>query len=113
MHELSLAESMLQIVEAAAEREGARRVRRIVLEIGRLACVEVDALCFCFASVAADGPAAGADLDIVDIPGAGICDDCGASAPMDAPYGECPACGGYRMRPTAGTAMRVSDIEIE
>ncbi len=46
VHEMALAESVLQLVDQTAAREGARRVRRVVLEIGRLAAVEPDALRF-------------------------------------------------------------------
>ena len=40
MHEMSLAESMLQIIEDAARTQKFRRVRSVVLEIGALAAVE-------------------------------------------------------------------------
>ena len=48
MHEMSLAEGVLQIIEETARREGARRVKQVVLEIGRLSSVEASALAFCF-----------------------------------------------------------------
>jgi hydrogenase nickel incorporation protein HypA/HybF len=47
MHEMSLAEGILQICEDAAAREGCRRVTEVRIEIGALAGVEVEALGFC------------------------------------------------------------------
>lgn len=46
MHELSLAEGVLRLVEDAAQREGFARVQKLTLEAGALAGVEVRALRF-------------------------------------------------------------------
>jgi hydrogenase nickel incorporation protein HypA/HybF len=113
MHEMSLAEGMLQLVEEAARREKAQRVKTIVLEIGQLASVETSALEFCFAAVAAGGPASGARLVIVDVPGAGVCLACERQLAMDSLFGVCPDCGSHRLQATAGTEMRVREMEVE
>mgnify|MGYP001806826045 CR=1 FL=1 len=113
MHEMSLIEGILRQVEGAARREGARRVKTVVLEIGRLASVETDAMHFCFAAVEDKGLASGAQLEIIEIPGAGLCNDCGGTVPMDEAIGTCPLCGSCCLTPTAGTEMRVREIEIE
>ena len=112
MHEMSLAEGILQLVEDTARREGARRVKLVVLEIGSLASIEVEALRFCFDAVTRDSPAEGASLEIQTVPGAGWCLPCGATVPISALYDACPRCGSYQVQATAGTAMRVKEIEI-
>lgn len=113
MHEMSLAEGILQLVEETAQREAARRVKTVVVEIGQLSSVEPAALEFCFAAVAAGGIAHTATLVIIDVPGAGNCIDCGMALPMTELFGVCPACGSHRLSPTRGTEMRVREIEIE
>lgn len=113
MHEMSLAEGVLQLVEDTARREKAERVRLVVLEIGRLSSVEPEALRFCFEAVTQDGIARGAALDIIDVPGLGWCMPCGVTVPMDELYGACPNCGSHQVQPTGGTEMRVKEIEIE
>ena len=113
MHEMSLAEGMLQLVEETARREQAQRVKSIVLEIGQLASVETSALEFCFAAVAAGGPADGARLVIIDVPGAGCCLSCGRTVAMESLFGDCPDCGSHRLQATAGTEMRIREMEIE
>lgn len=112
MHEMSLAEGIVELVEATARREGAVRVRRIFVDIGELATVEVEALTFCFAAVAEGTLAAGATLEVNAVAGEGWCPDCARSVPLAVIYGECPRCGGVRVQPTAGTEMRVREIEI-
>ena len=113
MHEMSLAESVLELVVAAARREAATRVRLVVLEIGQLAAVEPEALRFCFDAVTRDTVAAGATLEIDEVPGSGWCEQCAATVPMAERYAECPQCGGYPLQATGGTEMRVREIGIE
>ena len=71
MHEMSLAEGVLQLVEDTARREAASRVKTVVLEIGQMSSVEPEALRFCFESVTRGSIAQGATLEIVCVPGAG------------------------------------------
>lgn len=68
MHEMSLAEHVREIIEDAADAQGFRRVRRIVLEIGELAAVETEALQFCLDVVLEGSVAAGAQLEFVACP---------------------------------------------
>ncbi|HUN67626.1 MAG TPA: hydrogenase maturation nickel metallochaperone HypA [Burkholderiales bacterium] len=69
MHELTLAENVLQIVEEAARRESLRRVHAVRLEIGQISSVEPEAMRFCFDAVARDSVADGARLEIVTTAG--------------------------------------------
>lgn len=113
MHEMSLAEGVLQLVEETALRERAQRVKLVVLEIGRLSSVEPEALKFCFEAVTHGSIAQGARLEVLDVPGAGWCMPCGETVPMTENYCACPKCGSYQVQPTDGTEMRVKEIEIE
>ncbi len=110
---MSLAEGVLQLVEDTARREQASRVKLVVLEIGRMSSVQPEALRFCFDAVTRGSIADGAQLEIVDVPGSGWCMVCAASVPMQERYGACPNCGSHQVQPTAGTEMRVKEIEIE
>jgi hydrogenase nickel incorporation protein HypA/HybF len=113
MHEMALAEGVLQLVEETAMREKAQRVKLVVLEIGALSSVEPEAMKFCFEAVTSGGIAQGAMLEIIAVPGEGWCMACGETVPMEESYAACPRCGGYQLRPTGGTEMRVREIEIE
>jgi hydrogenase nickel incorporation protein HypA/HybF len=113
MHEMSLAEGVLQLVEETAQREGAGRVLRVVLEIGQLSSVEPEALKFCFDAVIRDSIAAEAVLECIEVPGAGGCLECGRTVALATVYGPCPECGSCRVRASSGTEMRVREIEIE
>jgi hydrogenase nickel incorporation protein HypA/HybF len=110
---MSLAEGVLQIVEDAARVQGFSRVRLVRLEVGRLANVEPEALRFCFDAVTRGSLAEGAGLDIVDTPGAGWCMQCSDSVPVAALYDACPRCGSFQVQVTAGTEMRVKELEVD
>lgn len=112
MHEMALAEGMLELVEEAARTHGAARVASVRLELGALSHVEVEALRFCFDAVTRGGPAAGARLDVVTTPGEGWCMPCAARVAVAALGEGCPKCGSHQLEITGGTEMRLREIEI-
>lgn len=113
MHEMSLAESALQIIEDAAQKQGFKRVKTVWLEIGKLSCVEQEAMRFCFDAVTRDSVADGAKLKIVESLGKGRCTQCDNETQIASLYEACPKCGGYTMQVIAGDAMRVIELEVE
>ena len=113
MHELSLAQSVVELIEAAALREGFTRAHTVRLEIGALSCVEPEALRFAFESATAGSCAQGARLEILPVPGQGECPACSHQAAMDKLYDLCPACGTAPLRVLRGTEMRVRDLDVE
>lgn len=113
MHEMSLAEGILQLVEETARRENAVQVKMVVLEIGQLAAIEEAALRFCFDVVTRNSLAEGSVLEICRVPGSGWCLPCGMTVPLAERFGTCPHCGSPQVQITGGTEMRVREIEIE
>lgn len=113
MHEMSLAESVLQTLEDAARNQHFRRVLGVRLEIGALSGVEPDAMRFCFDAVVRDSLAEGAVLDIIVVPGTAKCMACSRTVPMQEVFGECPACGSVQLQVTGGTEMRIKDLDVE
>ncbi|MDO8933918.1 MAG: hydrogenase maturation nickel metallochaperone HypA [Rhodocyclaceae bacterium] len=113
MHEMSLAEGVLQLIEDAAEREGFSRVRTIWVEIGRLSGVEPEALAFCFDAVTRGSIAEGAGFEVVHVPGTGHCIECGRDTELTAVYDACSHCGALPVQVTGGTEMRVKELEVD
>ena len=112
MHEMSLAEGVLQLIEDSARQQNCEKVVTVWLEIGQLSGVEVEAMKFCFDAVTRDSVAAGACLEIITLPGTGWCMVCAQTVPMKEVFGECPQCGGYQLQVTGGTEMRVKELEV-
>ena len=113
MHEMSLTESIVDIAVEAAQKEGARRVTRLVVDVGQLSHVEPEALEFCFAAVSRGTLAEGAKLEIARVPGAGFCPDCGKSVALAERFDPCPECGGFHVQMTAGDELKVREMEID
>ncbi len=109
MHELGIAEGVVQTV---AERLPGERVVRVVLRIGRLACVEPGAIRFSFAACAEGTPLAGAALEIVDVPGRARCRSCGAEdVPVEPRLPLCP-CGSADLELLAGDELTIAAVEV-
>lgn len=113
MHEMSLAQNVREIIEQAALDQGFSRVKTVWLEIGRLSCVETEAMRFCFSAAMQGGVAEDARLEVIDTPGRGVCHKCGHEAEIDNVYDACPKCGSYGLQLVAGDAMRVKELEVE
>ncbi len=113
MHEMSLAESMLSIVEQQAQAQSIRRVHAVVLEIGVLAGVEAEAMRFCFDAVTRGTIAEGAELRIIETPGEGWCTACAKTVRLAERYGLCPECYGTQVSVTGGDRMRVLELDVE
>ena len=112
MHEMSLAEGVLQLIEDAARKDPFKKVTAVWLEIGQLSGVEPEAMAFCFDAVTRGTVAEGARLEIIALPGQGRCLACARTVPMTEMFGECPHCGDFPLQVTAGTEMRVKELEV-
>lgn len=113
MHELALAEGVVQLIEQHAEIGGFTKVKAVWLEVGQLSGVEPEALSFCFDAVARGTLAEGSRLEIVAVEGQGWCAGCNRQVNITERYSACPNCGGYAVQVTGGTEMRVKELEVE
>jgi hydrogenase nickel incorporation protein HypA/HybF len=114
MHEMSLTEGIMRILEDEAAKHGFARVKTVWLEIGELSSVDPEAMEFCFGAVTRGSPvAAEARLDIIRIPAAAWCMDCDQSVHIRQRFDPCPHCGGHKLTVTAGEEMRIKELEVE
>jgi hydrogenase nickel incorporation protein HypA/HybF len=109
MHELGITHN---IVAIAIESASGAKVRRIVLEIGKLTAIMPDAIQFCFDVCAQDTPLAGATLEIIERPGIGQCRDCGQTLELDQPFGVC-RCGSTHLDIIQGEELTIKELETE
>lgn len=114
MHEMSLAEGVLGVVEDALRGEpaGSVQVRSVRLEIGELAAVEIEALRFSFDVVKRGSVADAAELDVITLPGQAWCMKCADTVPLAQRGDGCPRCGSHQLQVTGGDELRVKDIAL-
>jgi hydrogenase nickel incorporation protein HypA/HybF len=112
MHELSLAENIMQIIEETALEQKFNRVKTVWLEIGQLACVEQESLRFYFDVVTQDSIAQQAKLEIIEIAGQALCNQCDRNVPIATHYEACPHCGNYALQVIQGDGMQIIELEV-
>jgi hydrogenase nickel incorporation protein HypA/HybF len=110
MHELSIADAVVQIVSRHANE---RRVTRVELKVGHLRQVVPDALEFAFGLVAEGTPAEGAELEMEEVPADVRCRACGAESRLAAFPAHCAPCGSLDVEVTGGDELLVEAIELE
>jgi hydrogenase nickel incorporation protein HypA/HybF len=113
MHEVALAQGLVDIVTDYAARDGFKRAKVVHLELGGLSNVLPEALVFGFESASRGTPAEGARLDFVHRPGTGWCTDCSAEVVVTARVSLCPKCNGTKWVVTGGEQMRVTELEVD
>ena len=112
MHELTLAESMIDIVERAAAQAEVSKVTRVRLSIGALAHVESDALLYCCEVVSRGGVAAGARFEVDRPPGRARCNACGQIFVLESLAIGCPNCVSHDLLVLDGEQMKVVEIGV-
>jgi hydrogenase nickel incorporation protein HypA/HybF len=113
MHELSIAQAIVEQAEAAAARQQARRIRRIEIEVGSLSGVEPYALETAFPVAAEDGVADGAELKIHPVPAEAHCRACGTTFRPEDIFFVCPECASPEVDIVKGRELNIRSIEID
>jgi len=113
MHEMSLVESVVEILQEEARRQAFARVRTVWLEVGALSHCDPEALAFCFDVVTRGSLAEGARLEILRTPGQGWCLACSRPVVVARRGDPCDSCGSYQIQVTGGDAMRIQELEVD
>ena len=113
MHELSICQSMLRIVDSTMAGQPGAKLRKILLDVGRGSTIEPILLREAFAVLTADGPYEGAELVINDIPIAGQCRACGNDFTYEELAFGCPNCGSTDIRITSGLELDIKALEVD
>ena len=110
MHELSIAESVVQI---ASRHANGRRVTKVWLKVGHLRQVVPSALAFGFELVAEGTPVEGAELEMENVPATGLCSNCRAESRLETFPLQCGACGNFDLELLTGEELLVESLELE
>ena len=112
MHELGIAENILDIVRQSVPDDRVSLVGNIRLRVGPFAGIVPDSLKFCFAALVADTGMANAALQIEETLLAASCRECGNEYGIKNFVFICPACGGGNLELISGKELEVIEIEI-
>jgi hydrogenase nickel incorporation protein HypA/HybF len=112
MHELGIAQNILQIVQQSVPKEQAADVRLIRIRVGRLSGVVPDSLDFCFGVIIGQTEMPQASLDIEKVPIVSKCKDCGHRFEIEDWGFSCPACKSVNLELISGRELEVVEIEL-
>jgi hydrogenase nickel incorporation protein HypA/HybF len=113
MHELSVAQSIVDIVKHSVPADELADVRIVRLKLGTFSGVVADSLDFCFMAISSETPLAKARLEIEHIPFVVRCNSCTKSFENDIGFVVCPECGGIETTVLSGRELQVTEIELE
>lgn len=113
MHELSIAQNILDIVKENLPANGGGKVKTVKVRIGELAGVIPDSLEFCFAAITRDTPMEESKLEIERTAIVARCMNCGAESVIQELVFKCPACESVNMKVISGNELQVAEIEVD
>ena len=113
MHELGIASSILDCVQAEARRHPGVRISKVGVKIGELAGVDVDSLQFGFECIVKDTEWERVALDIESIPRVQLCPKCQNEFRMTDFDPECPKCGEFATQCISGEELDIAYMEVD
>ena len=113
MHEMGIANSILDGVAAELRRRPGNRAVKVGVRIGELAGVDPDALSFAFEALTLDTPLAGLLLDVEFRAPRGRCRDCSREFEVRNFELLCPGCAGTNAECISGDEIEFAYLEVE
>ena len=113
MHEMTLCQGLVKILEEQAATHAYSRVKTVWLEIGPLAAVEPEALRFSFDVAARGTLAENAKLEIITRAASAWCFSCRETVTISELSAVCPNCGSSQLYPSGGEEMRIKELEVD
>jgi len=113
MHEVSIAEGLLEIAIDSCTKQGYKGIESIKVKIGKASGVVPDSLQFVFEALKAETIAEKAVLIITEIPVGGFCESCKRNFTVEESYViSCPLCGKTSFRLETGRELNVDEMEV-
>lgn len=114
MHELSIAQSIIDAVARRAEECHATQVKNVRLRVGEAYGIVNSSLTFCFEMIVSAEPTlANAQLLIEDVPHRAKCSQCKQEFRVLDFVARCPTCETFSSEIVSGNELLILDMEIE
>ncbi|MFW6139257.1 MAG: hydrogenase maturation nickel metallochaperone HypA [Spirochaetota bacterium] len=109
MHELSIAQQILDIIIPRAQKEGIQKITQVNLRVGELSSIVPHSLRFSFEVLSEGKMAQGATINIETVEPCFSCSRCGRKLPRNDQ--KCSFCGSEEIRITGGSEMEILSFE--
>lgn len=113
MHEMSIAQNIIDIVNETLRDYPNARVEKVVVDVGVLTAVVPESLEFCYQAITAETPLENSVLEIHSIPVRVKCRACNKESSLDSFIFVCPRCGSSELTELSGRELNIRHIEVE
>ncbi|MCF8081628.1 MAG: hydrogenase maturation nickel metallochaperone HypA [Deltaproteobacteria bacterium] len=113
MHEMSIAQSLIEIIEEEMKKHHAKYLRSVRLNIGQLSAVVPESLSFCFEVITSGTPLEGAELIMDMVPLKGVCRSCGQTFEIQNYAFTCPECHSTEIETVSGQDLSIVEMEVD
>lgn len=113
MHEMSIAQSLIEIIREEMDKHDAKVLRSVHLNIGQMSAVVPDSLSFCFEVIVAGTELEGARLIMDLVPLEGFCRECDDTFQIENYVFACPACGSTEIDVIGGQDLSIVEMEVD
>lgn len=113
MHEMSIAQSILDIVAETLNDQSQGQLKEVVVQIGELTAVVPESLQFCYNVIIEDTPYKGSHLKVQILPVHGQCETCQSEFEIKNLQFICPKCQSKDVQVNQGQELKISHLEVE
>jgi len=113
MHEMSIAQNILEIVDEYMVREPASKLVEVVVEIGEMVAVVPESLHFCYDVLVEKSKYQDSKLILNVLPLQGSCRSCGFVFKIENYNFNCPSCHSADLDVQGGQELRITHLEVE
>jgi hydrogenase nickel incorporation protein HypA/HybF len=112
MHEMSLVQNIIDIVEQEMDRHSVEKLKAIHLAVGRMSAVVPEQLKLCFEILTSQTRLAGTALTIRMVPLTYQCGNCHQEFTSEGITGNCPSCNSENLELIFGRELKIEFIEV-
>jgi hydrogenase nickel incorporation protein HypA/HybF len=112
MHELSIAENIIEIIKENVPEKELCDIKNILLEVGDMSGIVSESLQFCFDVIKSETPFKNAEMKIKKIPFVLFCNDCKKESTNSIGIKLCQNCGSTNTKVISGDEMKVIEVEL-
>ena len=113
MHELGVAASILDCVQAEAKRHPGSHISKVGIRLGEISGIDADALQFGFECLVKDTELEPLALEIEAVPRMQRCPQCSHEFRMAEYDPQCPSCGEFMTQCISGDQLDISYMEVD
>ncbi len=113
MHEFSVVQSLMGLIEENARQNNAKSVSKVVVKIGKMSGIEPHLLKIAFDTFKEKTICENAELEMVIQDVVAFCEDCGEEFVVEENRFVCPDCGGFNLKVLDGEDMYLMSLEME